>query len=750
MNTRKRRRQVMDRLGRGLATLGAMTIFGAIFLLFGFIVGEIVPLLRPARVHPIRVIGDEAGLHGALDKTVAAGVDEYLERAFLLQDDGTLHLLDGATGESVERLRLWSDGVTISAARYDPLAGRIAVGLADGRAALVDIEFPVSFVQGRRMVEVAAGVEKEFKVDAKSRPLVGVDWVKAGAREVVGGISDEGRLLLWIREESRSLFGGGQSRERVHDLTGALLARATAMALSPDGMALIAGDEEGLLYQWDLKEAAEPRLIGKMAANGAEAGGVVDQQSGGRWPVTAIRYLIGGRSLVVGDAGGGVATWFAVPVEGRGQLLQPIHVHQGHSAAVVDIAPSQRNRTFATADAAGVVKMHHSTSERTFFSLETKARPPASLVIAPKSDALLVVGESGAQMWGVSNPHPEVNLKTLFGKVHYEGYPGPAYVWQSTGGSNAFEPKLSLTPLAYGTLKGTFYALLFALPLGVLGALYTSQYAGKRLQLIIKPVVEIMAGLPSVVLGFLAGLWLAPLIERIFPAVVLMAFGVPLALITCAWLWRRLPETFRHQLPSGVEMVVLVPVLALVVWACIEIGPLFEAMAMRGDFRFWLFDLFGLTYDQRNSLIIGIAMGFAVVPIVFSISEDALSSVPSELIAGSLALGVTRWQTVLGVVVPTALPGILSAIMIGIGRAVGETMIVLMATGNTPVMDFNIFSGFRALSANIAVEMPEAPVGGTLYRVLFVAAFLLFVFTFALNTLGELIRAQMRKRVERL
>ncbi len=171
---------------------------------------------------------------------------------------------------------------------------------------------------------------------------------------------------------------------------------------------------------------------------------------------------------------------------------------------------------------------------------------------------------------------------------------------------------------------------------------------------------------------------------------------------------------------------------------------------MRGDFRFWVFDVFGLPYDQRNSLIVGIAMGFAVIPVVFSISEDALSSVPRDQIAGALALGATRWQTVRGVVIPAAMPGILSSVMMGVGRAVGETMIVLMATGNTPVMDFSIFNGFRALSANIAVEMPEAPVGGTLYRVLFVAALLLFAFTFLLNTLGEWIRATMQRRVQRL
>lgn len=173
-------------------------------------------------------------------------------------------------------------------------------------------------------------------------------------------------------------------------------------------------------------------------------------------------------------------------------------------------------------------------------------------------------------------------------------------------------------------------------------------------------------------------------------------------------------------------------------------------MLLGGDYRSWLLRVLGLTYDQRNSMVVGLTMGFAIVPIIFTIAEDALSNVPGHLAAGSLALGATRWQTAIRVILPTASPGIFSAVMIGFGRAVGETMIVLMATGNTPVMDLSIFNGFRALSANIAVELPEAPEGGTLYRVLFLAAFLLFAMTFVVNTAAEIVRLRLRRRYQDL
>ena len=139
-------------------------------------------------------------------------------------------------------------------------------------------------------------------------------------------------------------------------------------------------------------------------------------------------------------------------------------------------------------------------------------------------------------------------------------------------------------------------------------------------------------------------------------------------------------------------------------------------------------------------------MSFAVIPIIFSISEDAISNVPRNLVSGSLALGANRWETAIRVILPTASPGIFSAIMIGLGRAVGETMIVLMAAGNTPIMDWNPFNGFRTLSANIAVEIPEAPHEGTLYRTLFLAAILLFFMTFVLNTIAEVVRQRLRSR----
>ena len=266
----------------------------------------------------------------------------------------------------------------------------------------------------------------------------------------------------------------------------------------------------------------------------------------------------------------------------------------------------------------------------------------------------------------------------------------------------------------------------------------------------VKPTVEIMEALPTVILGFLAGLWLAPIFEEHLPAIIVLLIGLPLSMLLTAFLWTKLPEKIRHFVPEGSHAVLLIPIVLLVGFLSFAVSPTIELWFFGGNVRKFLTNELGLTFDQRNALVVGIAMGFAVIPTIFSIAEDAVFSVPKHLSNGSLALGATQWQTLVRVVLLTASPGIFSAVMMGLGRAVGETMIVLMATGNTPIMDWSIFQGMRTLAANIAVEMPESEVGSTHYRILFLAAFVLFIFTFVFNTIAEFVRQQLREKYSSL
>ena len=502
----------------------------------------------------------------------------------------------------------------------------------------------------------------------------------------------------------------------------------TTAAWSADGRNLFVGTQEGRLLDLD-----------------PEAGSILSSAEFGE-PIQSLGFALGQSSLLVGGAHGKLGAYQRVRVNEVFQL-QAFHVFPSLHGPVLGFQPSQRDKRFLAWTPTEAV-VDHLTTERRLFSVRLEG--PGLATLAPRGDLILHANNAtGAlRLWSLDAPHPEVSFGLLWGKTHYEGYEKPEYVWQSTGGADDFEPKLSLVPLVFGTLKGTLYAMLFAFPLAVLGALYTSQFATPRLRNAIKPTVEIMAALPSVVLGFLAGLVMAPLLERMAVEVFVYPFAVLLLAMLIAPFWGRLPLPFRNAFGSGREVLWMIPVLLAGLWLTSLAGPWIERVAMGGSYRTWLQSAMGITYDQRNSVVVGFAMGFAVIPIIFTISEDALSSVPRSLTSASLACGASPWQTAWRVVLPTASPGIFSATMVGLGRAIGETMIVLMATGNTPILDWSPFNGMRTLAANIAVEIPEAPLHGTLYRVLFLAAFLLFVFTFILNTVAELVRQRLRRRYE--
>jgi phosphate transport system permease protein len=164
----------------------------------------------------------------------------------------------------------------------------------------------------------------------------------------------------------------------------------------------------------------------------------------------------------------------------------------------------------------------------------------------------------------------------------------------------------------------------------------------------------------------------------------------------------------------------------------------------------FLAQAWGVQYEQRNAVVVGLAMGFAVIPTIYSIAEDALAAVPTYLREGALAMGASEWQAARSVVLPTAAPGIVSAVMMGFARAIGETMIVLMATGNTATTDWSLLTGLRTLAATLALEMPEVVPDSLHFHVLMFIALQLFIFTFVLNSIAEWIRAGLRKKVQQL
>lgn len=308
----------------------------------------------------------------------------------------------------------------------------------------------------------------------------------------------------------------------------------------------------------------------------------------------------------------------------------------------------------------------------------------------------------------------------------------------------------SLSPLAWGTLKAALAAMLFALPVALGAAIYTALYMPTRQRTRIKPLLEMMEAIPGVVIGFIAGLILAPWVERHLTSTLVLLVWLPISALLAGLLWHTVHKRWRQRLPFGHAWVWLIPWFGLMIVFVLWAAPLVEQALLGVDLRRFLDQQLGIDYATRNALIVGAAMGFAVIPSVYALTEDALSDVPTSLLEGAQALGADRWQALWKVALPAAGPGIFSAVMIGAGRAVGETMIVLMASGNTALLSASPFEGMRSIAAAIAIELPEATPGSSTYHLLIFAALLLFGFTFLVNTLAETVRLRLRTRLKRM
>ncbi len=746
--SRLQRKKLVDKAATLLITGGGFAVILSIAAILFVIVAETLPLWNAPTAEletPPTRLADLVG-SGPHAKVLALGIDEYRETAYTITQAGTVDFLSLADQRLLQRYEVQSlQGRQITAVHYRNLTHTAVLGTADGVVIPLTISFPVSFKGKTRISTPRVTEEEAIVLDPRGRPVRMLAYQRVSEDEekmALAALLGPRTLLFLSRTTEQSFLGEPQVTEHRLEFSSALDANVTALTLDAEQRNVFAALETGGVVHWDISDAAAPQVMPRLRA-----------QAHPQAPVRAMTWLIGDRSLVMGDDTGGVSVWFQVrdPDNPARLPFREIHIMPSHAAAITAISASPRNKGFVTGDTSGTLRLQYATTEASMLSRATTGSPITHLAYAPRANGILALNQDGQLYnWAVDNPHPEITLSSLFGKIWYEGYDAPDYTWQSSSGTDDFEPKFSLSPLAYGTLKGTFYALLLAIPLSLGGALYTSQFMHPRLRNMVKPSVEVMAALPSVVLGFFAGLWLAPLVADMVPALLLMFLVLPVVTLGASLAWRLLPLDFLSGLKPGAELVFLGPLLMLAVYICVVLDNPLEAAFFAGDFPQWLYDTTGVRYDPRNSLIVGFAMGFAVIPIIYTICEDAFSNVPQHLISGSLALGATRWQTALRVVLPTASPGVFSAIMIGFGRAVGETMIVLMATGNTPIMDFDPFTGFRALSANIAVEIPEAPHGGTLYRVLFLAALLLFIVTFLVNTAAEVVRQRLRERYGRI
>ncbi|MGR8933731.1 MAG: ABC transporter permease subunit [Gammaproteobacteria bacterium] len=729
-----------DKLARYGVVIGGLGVIVAIALIFFYLLYVVFPLFLPASA-------ESAAQYSIPDKqfgkTLLIAMEEQNEIGVRFTDDGHVVFFALANGKPLKTKTLPLPlNVRISSfARGDIDQGVVVYGLSDGRALVARHQYRVSYRSNRRTITPQLTFplgEEPLLIDASKQPLREIAIGHNSDNTTIVAKTADHRMLLVKFEKQASLFGDDSTLIRTESVIETSNPDIRFLKLDRAQRNLFLADADGRLSFFDVSRKT-PLL--RQHLNVVSAGE----------HITSMEFLNGDLSLLVGDSGGLVGQWSVVRDEQNRQALQRLRLFKVSDRPILALINEQRRKGFMTVDASGVVGVYHTTAERHLLSLSVTHATPVAIALSPRANAFVLADNAGTMyFWHLHNEHPEVSFKSLWLKVWYESYPKPAYIWQSSSASNDFEPKFSLTPLVFGTVKAAFYAMLVAMPLAIFGAIYTAYFMAPRMRQLVKPGIEIMGALPSVILGFIGGLWLAPVVEEHLAGIFAMLLTTPLGVMLFAYGWQFVPERFRHKIPDGWDAALLIPVVVFSAWFGLAISVPLQDWLFNGDLRLWMKQTLDIGYDQRNSLIVGVAMGFAVIPTIFSIAEDAIFSVPKHLTNGSLALGATPWQTMVRVVLLTASPGIFSAVMIGLGRAVGETMIVLMATGNTPVMDFSLFQGMRTLSANIAVEMPESEVDSTHYRVLFLAALVLFLITFIFNTLAELIRQRLREKYSSL
>jgi phosphate transport system permease protein len=335
----------------------------------------------------------------------------------------------------------------------------------------------------------------------------------------------------------------------------------------------------------------------------------------------------------------------------------PIFLGQMDSALVQDAIPVEQMDKLSPAR----LRAYLGLTEKQFAEMDKETR----------KSLMEVKVEAQNEIPAAFRSDPDARLNTTEWKHlvlprRWTGYDQPEYIWQPVGQIH----KYNLIPLFVGSLKTTLIGLLFAVPLAVAAAIYVSQLARPRVREVLKPAIEMLAGIPSVVVGFFA-------------------------LLVMATVWQK---------------------------------------------------IFG--YETRlNAFVAGVALGFAVIPLVFSIAEDALTSVPQNYTQAALALGASRWQTAWQVVLPAALPGVFAAVVLGFGRAIGETMIVLMVC-SASVISWSVFDSARSITTTIAAEMAEAVAGGPHYRILFALGAILFAITFVSNLVADVVMHRLKHRLE--
>ena len=467
----RRWRGIKDRITGWIMAVGGISVILAVVLIAFYLVYVVLPLFRSAHIAESTEFvlpggTDSATLHYALEEQREIGLRVTAAGAVIF-----FSTKNGAIMEQKSLLGRMPASITAFSAG-DPASNLLVAGMSNGSAILARHAYAISYPNDVRLIEPRLDFplgQEPIAVDSASQPLHVISAQSNDQQTTLAAATGEGRVwLVSLTRKRKSLASKEVDRVR----TRAKLSMeypATHLAVDVDQQELYAADTQGYLYYYDISNKSEPRLVERAAA-------VADGVS-----ITALAFLSGGISILVGDSSGRVAQWFPVRDDKNNYSLKQVRSFDSQTSPITVLAPEYFRKGFVAADAGGKLGIYHTTAERMVALQQIAGGAVSRMAIAPRANGMLVERPGGRlSVLEVENKHPEVSWRSLWGKVWYESRQQPEYIWQSSSASSDFEPKFSLTPLAFGTFKAALYASLFAVPLAIMGAIYTAYFMHAR------------------------------------------------------------------------------------------------------------------------------------------------------------------------------------------------------------------------------------------------------------------------------
>ncbi|MCU0710586.1 MAG: ABC transporter permease subunit [Pirellula sp.] len=858
-----------DTIARALITSGGIgTILVALLIVF-VMISQLLPLLSTSDATTVAEFtidhdsnaptGSDSPNRQLTSEPICAGMDEYGDIAWFLFPSGSIQTYSTRSGLRLQSFAPPADALKqenanpskpeITACSVADDDASLLVGYSNGYVRPITIRWNIEYLDQPNeesddhpspdsdepetsvMTELPNGLVRVQRIDsidfhdpiaALKSPVRCIDWLKPDA---IYGL-EKAKSWKWLASDGNEVIVQHHLRRRL----GISLANTEeiktwrtsvpsnsiiAAMLNAQGETFTSITSDGLAQLWRLSpETSIGHLASHWTITGSES------------KVLSAVPILGRNTLLMSSESGyleGVSPYFGPD---KSDLVS-IHRMSLPTQRIRQLSPATNSRVVAALMDDGVASLIYVPTNRQL--LRWTVDPESKIFFSSGSRFMGALHGNSVTVARLNLRFPEAGWQSFLNANWFEGYDSPRHLWQSSSGTIQGEIKLSIVPLVFGTIKATFYTLLIAIPLGLISAIFSSEYLHPTSRARIKPIMELMASVPSVALGFVGAIALAPLVRDNLFGLFLFLVVAMLILVSIPAILSTLPRsaaasTTKHR--AWTLILVLIAALGisrycaermefglfggpLTYWLNGEFGSAFPgwlciAILPCGVLTFWAFNHFQISrfltkrlpflrpdssfnllamhalqliasvvitcalsaclslvgwdargtlldsYQERNALLVGVVLGFAIVPLIFTLSEDALQAVPQHLRAASMSCGATVWQTTIRVVVPTAVSGLFSAVMLGLGRAIGETMVVLMVSGNSAIMELNPFSGFRTLSATLAMELPEAARGSTHYHSLFFVSLVLFFLTVVVNSIAEFVRLKFKRNASQL